>query len=280
MFLVTGATGNVGGLIGQHLTRQNQPWQAGVRRPEQVPAGAAGAVALDFSRPETFAPAVEGVTGIFLMRPPAIANVEQTLFPFIDAARAAGVEQIVWLSLLGAESLPFVPHARVERYLRTAGMGSTLLRAGFFMQNLETAHRREIREIDEIVVPAGNGKTSFTDVDDIAAVAAYALVNPAAGQRVYDLTGPEALDYPTVAALMSMVLERPIAYRHPSLLRFARHNRAQGTAWGQILIMAGIYTTTRLGMASRVTSDVAHVLGRPPHTLHEYLEDHRATWSR
>ena len=61
---------------------------------------------------------------------------------------------MVFLSI-GIERAKFVPHYKVEAYLRASGQVWTFLRCSFFMQNLNTTHRTEIRERDEIFVPVG-----------------------------------------------------------------------------------------------------------------------------
>jgi uncharacterized protein YbjT (DUF2867 family) len=94
------------------------------------------------------------VDSLFLMRPPALTDTKRYINPLIDAAQQAGVQHIVFLSLLGAEKLSWVPHRHVETYLQGSGVAWTLLRAGFFMQNLSTIHRDQIRADKEILVPA------------------------------------------------------------------------------------------------------------------------------
>ena len=71
----------------------------------------------------------------------------------------------------------------------------TFLRASFFMQNLSTTHRDDIRERGDVFVPAGKGKTSFIDVRDIADVAVKALTEPGHENKAYPLTGDVALNY-------------------------------------------------------------------------------------
>ena len=82
-----------------------------------------------------------------------------------------------------------------------------------------TFHQR-FQQRNEIVVPAGKGKTSFIDVRNIAAVAALALTETGHANQAYDLTGSEALDDDEVAAILSQALGRPITYREPSLFQF------------------------------------------------------------
>jgi uncharacterized protein YbjT (DUF2867 family) len=87
-----------------------------------------------------------------------------------------GVEQVVFLSLLGAEKNSIVPHRAVEDHLREmTGISWTFLRPSFFMQNLENAHEDDIKKLNHIIVPAGSGTTSFIDGRDIAAIAAKVL---------------------------------------------------------------------------------------------------------
>ena len=279
--LVTGATGNVGAATLESLLAAGADVRAGDYRLEGIHSrfgAAVEAAEFDFKRPATFGPALAGVERLFLMRPPAISDVQTYLFPAIDAALAVGVRQVVFLSLIGIEKATFVPHYKVEQQLIAAGMPYTFLRASFFMQNFNTMHREEIVQRNEISVPVGKAKTSFIDVRDIGAVAAKALMEADHTGQAYELTGPEALDYYEVARRFSVELGRPIVYRNPSLLRFLLRQRAQGTPWAFALVMAGLYLSTRFGMADKVTGEVQRLLGRPPITLDQYLADYRASW--
>ncbi|NDJ78922.1 MAG: SDR family oxidoreductase, partial [Chloroflexi bacterium] len=236
------------------------------------------AARFDFAQPDTFAPAYAGVKRMFLLRPPAISDVKRYLFPAIDAAQASGVEHIVFLSLLGVENNRVVPHYKVEKYLESCGVAYTFVRPSFFMQNLNTTHRSEIRDESEICVPVGRGKTSFIDARDIGAVAALALAEDGHTNRAYELTGSEALDYYEVAAIFSDVLGRPITYANPSILRFVRAQRRKGAPLKFALVMIGLYTSTRFGMAKTITNEVERLLGRPPITLRQYVQDYRECW--
>lgn len=276
--LVTGASGNAGAALTHILAAAGHSVRAAARRPDGLPAGAAFA-RFDFTDPSTFAPALRGVRRVFLLRPPQLADVRRQFVPFLQAMARAGVEQVTFLSLIGAQHNRLVPHRAIEDRLMGSGLGWTMLRCGFFMQNLAGAHRAEIRDLGEIVVPAGRGKTAFIDVRDIAAVAARTLTEGGHAGRAYSLTGAAALDYYEVASILSQALGRSIVYRRPSLLRFVRHSLAQGVAPAAVGVMAAIYTTTRLGMAAGVAPDAARLLGRPQGTLRAFAEEHRARWA-
>lgn len=275
--LVTGASGNVGGELVRLLAHSDRHVRIASR--ERALAGNIEQVWFDFEQPESYAPALAGVTRLFLMRPPAIADTKRHINPVIDAARQAGVQQIVFLSLLGAEKNPIVPHYQVERHLCDSGVGWTLLRPSFFMQNLSGVHRADISQRRAIVVPAGNGKTSFIDVRDIAAVAARVLTEPGHTGRAYTLTGAEAIDYHAAARVFSQVLGRRIVYTRPSIPAFIGHMRRQGVALGHVLVMTALYTTVRLGLAATVTHDIQPLLGRVPTSLETFVRDYRACWA-
>lgn len=280
--LITGATGNVGReLVGQ-LQAAGQPVRAAVTSAAEagrLPEGVAW-VSFDFTDPATYAAAFEGVGKLFLLRPPHISNVARDMKPVIDYAAAVGVQHIVFLSLLGAEKNGFVPHAKVEALLKAGPVPYTLLRCGFFMQNLSTTHLQDIRDENDIFVPAGQGKTAFIDARDIAAVAARVLTEPGHEQRAYPLTGAEALDYAEVAALMGTVLQRPIRYSNPNFLRFAWRLWRRGYPLGYAAVVTTIYLTTRFGLAEQVTEDTAVLLNRPPITMRQFIIDHAALWQK
>lgn len=278
--LVTGATGNVGQEVIRLLRSQNCHVCAAVRNPndaQQIFDSDIKCIPFDFTNPNTFEDAFKNVNKLFLVRPPALADVHQQIVPALNAAKLAGVEHIVFLSLLGAERNPFLPHSKIERYLNQLGIPATFLRCSFFMQNFNTTHTEDIKTRGELLMPAGNGKTSFIDVRDIAAVAVRTLIEDRHQSRAYDLTGQEALTYYEVADIFTSVLGKRVRYS-PSLLKFVRQMRSSGLPMDFVLVMVAIYTTARLGLAGRITSDTEQLLNRSPLTIRQYIEDYRHFW--
>lgn len=302
--LVTGATGNVGRFVVESLTARMSG--AGLSAAEASNAEAATAVAdgsgptvvaastscgsrrfpagvrcrrLDFLDPSTWAPAFAGVDSLFLMRPPAVSDVRGVLVPLVDAAIAAGVSHIVFLSLLGVDRNRITPHYKTERYIASTGVPYTFLRPSFFNQNFDTTHRREIQEDGELFVPVGRARTSFIDTRDIGAVAARVIAEGARHYgRSYDLTGPEALDYREIAAIFTDVLGREVRYADPSPIRFYLRKRRDGIDRGFAFVMTALYTATRFGSGEAVTDEVARLLERPPIPFRRYVEDYRAAF--
>ena len=288
--LLTGATGNIGAAALRTLLRLRPPGTtvvAASRTPDhgRQPLGPGttdhvDSVLFDFTKPETVAPALRGVTGLLLVRPPAVSDVARYLLPVVQAAVAAGVQHVVFLSLQGAQYNPFVPHHKVEGYLKDSGIRYSLLRPSFFMQNLSTTHRDDIRQRDLLLLPAGHARTSFVDAADVGAVAAKFLLTPPATSAGYELTSREALTYDQVAAQLSAVLGRPIRYRAAGIREFRAHEKAKGTPAPLVNVMTGIYLAARFGLAAHVSPVLAGLLGREPGTLRAFVERERACWLR
>ena len=112
--LVMGASGNVGSAVVAALSEAGMPVRLAQRGPahlDRLPAGS-DAVRLDLFDADTWAPAFRGITAMFVLRPPVVGNVRRDLIPALVAARDAGVRQMVFLSLRGAETLKVVPACR------------------------------------------------------------------------------------------------------------------------------------------------------------------------
>ena len=279
--LVIGASGNVGAEVVRELQTEGRNVRAADIDAAKLSSkfgSTVEAVHFDFSKPETYPSAFEGVESMFLMRPPQISDVKKVMFPAIDAAKQAGVQHIVFLSLIGIEKAKYVPHYKVETYLKEQGFQTTFLRCSFFMQNLNTTHRVEIQERNEVFVPVANAKTSFIDVRDIGSVAALMLTDEGHAGRNYDLTGAEALDYWQVAGILTETLGRRINYRNTGALSFLIETRRRGASFPYALVVTGLYMSTRFGMAETVTNDVERLLGRKPISFKQYTEDYREAW--
>jgi uncharacterized protein YbjT (DUF2867 family) len=283
--LVTGATGNVGSQTVELLLAAGVPVRAAASSAEAVHArfgDRVAAVALDFTDPATWSEAYTGVRQMFLMRPPHLGKPKEQMLPSLEAAKAAGVEHVVLLSLQGAEHNVVVPHHPLEVWLRESGLWWTFVRAAFFMQNLTTTHLTDVRDRNTIMVPAGTGATAFVDVRDVAAVVARALLEPEQHRNTaWTPTGPQALTYAEIASILTDVLGRPITYPQPGLLGYARHARnALAMPWPMVLVTCAIYTIARLGRAGGLTDDVVTVTGRDPVSFRDFAQRENAVWRK
>lgn len=274
--VVTGATGHVGSAVADSLISAGNRVRVAGHDTDRLASRfphADSVARLDFLDPDTFTATVRGARSVFLLRPPPISKVSDTINPFIDVALNTGVDHIVFSSVAGAESNKIVPHHRIEKHISESGVDYTILRPGFFAQNLESAYRRDIVEDDRIYVPADDGEVAFVDTRDLGEVAALALTTPGHRNRAYHLTGSEAIDFERVSELLTDVLGRTIRYEPAHIVPYFFHLTSQGLAAPHALVQTILHAGLRRGDGAPVTHELERLLGRPPRTMADYVAD-------
>lgn len=278
---VTGATGAVGSAVVAALVERGERVVAGVPDPDlaQFPA-AVDVRQFDFDAPpEVNRDALLGANRLFLLRPPAIADVRARLFPVIDLARNLKFRAVTFLSLQGVQFNRRTPHFEVESYLRKSRAPWTFLRPNFFMQNLVTTYADQIREADRLFVPAGRSRTAFIDARDVGKAAATILATPQPHiHRAYTLSGEESLTYRDVARVMSIELGRNIAYAQPSEKDYLDHLRLAGCPPDYIDVQRMIHRVVRLNVSARPNRSVRKLTGEPATRLAQFVRDYRSVW--
>ncbi|WP_301124124.1 NAD(P)H-binding protein [Mycolicibacterium fortuitum] len=290
MLLITGPSGNVGQELVELLSTRTPAsgWRVANRNPERLRSrlgDAAQVCRFDFFDRSTWAPALDDVDELFLLFPlPGNRAAREAVIPFVQAAEAAGCRHVVYVSVFGADRARFIPHYKAEAALRASSMTWTLLRCGFFMQNLHrsiSSHGVDLIEHGELFIPAGRGRTSFLDARDAAEVAALAVTDPDSNRNaVYHLTGPAALTMDEVADALTAALGHRVTYTHPGLVRFSARLRRRGIGWDTIGFMSAVCTLTRLGRNMPITDEVERLLGRHPRTLEQFLRDSAWRWQQ
>lgn len=272
MILVTGASGTVGGEVLKALVARGARVRAGYRsRTPQIAAGIEP-VHLDYDRPETIRPALEGVQTLFL-----VSNAVAPEKRVVDAARRAGVRRVVKLSALHATEEEFVFgrwHRAVEKHIEASGLAWTFLRPNGFMQNVVTYMSGTIRSQSAIYSSAGSGAVSHVDVRDLGAVGAAVLAESGHEGQAYDLTGPAALTYTQLADTLSRVLGRPIRYVPISPEQYKQGAVAAGTSETYADALVDLNRYYAEGKMSEVTPTLRLLSGRDPTPFEQYARDH------
>lgn len=280
-YLVTGATGNIGRYVVEELIKLGNNVRAGVSNIERGKTffdDKVEIVRFDFLDRKTFDKALENIDGVFLVRPPKLAKPKEDMLPFLKEVKLRNIKKIVFVSLLGVEKNPVVPHRKIENMIKELEIQYCFLRPSFFMQNLNTNHKEEIKERDELYIPVGKAKTSFIDTRDIGLAAAITLTEDKYTNKSFTLTGDTAIDYYEVADIMSNVLNRKIVYKNPSLFKFRRERIRRGTPKEFANVMMFLYLMTKFGTAKDITDDLEMIIGRKATSFKEYVIYHKEEW--
>ncbi|MHC5217699.1 SDR family oxidoreductase [Enterococcus sp. LJL128] len=284
--LVVGGTGNIGFPLVETLSmHENIAVTAGVHNVEKAKKmlGVFENVTIcpfDFLDSATFPKAFEQVSKVFFVRPPQLSKPKEDMLPFLQFAKQQNISQIVFVSLIGVEKNPVTPHHKIEKMIRELELPFTFIRPSFFMQNLNTTHREDIQKHHDLFIPAGHAKTSFIDTRDIGEIAAISLMDHSYINQTLDITGPEALTYDEISQKMTRILEMPITYSKPGLLKFRRTMLKRGIPKDYANVMVMLYLITQLGNAKAVTTTAEKVLNKPPRTIERYIEDYKKYFIR
>lgn len=275
---VTGATGNLGRAVVAALSEQGFQVRAAARQPGRAAfAPGVEVVAFDYTRPETHAAALQEMEAVVWIAPPLDPAAPAKLNPVIARAQAEGVRQMVFVSALGVDAVEQAPLRLIERQLLECGAPATMVRPNFFMENFTAGFLAPMVKQGTLALAAADGQTSFIAAADIAAVVATALAQGLVG-RAYNLTGPEALDHAAVAALLSRVWGRPVAYRAISEEAMLEGLRQAGLPEGAVQYAGQLYQAVRAGFLARVTSDVEAVTGRAPISFETFARQNAPAW--
>ena len=274
VILLTGASGNVGREIQQHFGSGNSKLLLASREPT-----AENERFFDFENLAASKKALQEARCLFLLRPPQLADVGRYFAPLIDACKEAGILHIVFLSVQGAETVSFIPHAKIEKLIRQSGIAYTFVRPSYFMQNLTTAFRDDIKLRNRIEVPAGKAKFLWIDAGDIGRAVARILENPAQhANKAYTLTGNDLLNFSEVSEMLSSLLGRTITYRSPNLFSYYRQKQKAGQPKGAIIATMLIHFLQRFQKLPQATADVVELTGQPPVSLNEFLQKNKHVW--
>ncbi|WP_235299381.1 SDR family oxidoreductase [Portibacter marinus] len=143
LILITGATGNVGSAVLDHLLSERQDFRilAGVRdvkKDSEILPANVEAVPFDFEDQHSIKAALEKTEILFLLRPPQLADVNKYFDPVISMALEEQIQHIVFLSVQGAEKSKFIPYHKIEKLIINSSLPYTFLRPAYFMQNFTT----------------------------------------------------------------------------------------------------------------------------------------------
>jgi len=267
--LILGGTGKTGRRIAGRL-------RAG-GRPVRTASRTGGDIRLDLADPNTWAPALDGVTAAYLIEPnlQAASTDRQARIPrLVTEAVAVGVRRLVLLSAGGVgEADDNHPLKPAEQAVRDSGVEWTILRPDWFAQNFSEGPWRPGILSGKLPLPAGDGRTPFIDAEDIAEVAASALTDDRHNGQIYQLTGPRAISFGEAADLIAKATGRTIRYIDVDPEVYIEHQVADGIPRHVARMLTGVFTAIRNGQSAALADGVERALGRLPRPFEDYVAE-------
>ncbi len=268
--LVLGGTGKTGRRVADRLRARGVPIRIGSRRGEPP---------FDWDDDTTWAPAVQGVSAVYITYYPdlALPGAVEAVGLLSRLAVESGARRLVLLSGRGEDEA-----VRGEQAVQAAGADWTIVRATWFAQNFSEHFLVGGVLSGELALPAGDAAEPFVDADDIADVVVAALTDNGHSGQVYELTGPRLLTFADAAQAISAAIGREVRYVPIVPAQYVDALIAEGLPEAEARGLTELFVTVLDGRNAHLTDGVRRALGREPRDFADYARDAAATgvWDR
>ncbi|WDZ75165.1 NmrA family NAD(P)-binding protein [Ensifer adhaerens] len=285
--LVTGATGQLGKLVLDQLlaigvapAKIIATSRDTAKLSDYVAKGVQARVA-DFDDPASLDKAFAGADRILIISTDALNQPGKRLkqhLAAVAAAKKAGAKHILYTSMPSPETsvIPFAPdHLGTENAIKATGIPYTILRNGWYMENLFMALPHAL-ETGQWFSSSGEGRLAHIARADAAKAAAAALASAVDESRTYTLTGGEQRSTDEIATLVAQATGKPLGVMHISDEALAGGLKGAGLPDFLIPIIVSFDANTREGHINMVTNDVTSLTGATPVKLGAFLEASKA----
>jgi uncharacterized protein YbjT (DUF2867 family) len=282
--LVTGSTGNIGSELIKILSKENVHIRAAVhsisKSDKILSLGIRDIVEIDYDKPSEIQLSIfKDVDKIFLLTP----NFDtKGILKILENAKKAGVKYIIYVSsdsvsLASSTSSKGIEiFKEKEKIVQESGITYTILRPTAYMQNFLNC-RFTIKKQNKFYLPWGSGKIRSVDTRDIASIAAKILISDSKNykNKIYSITGPEALSCNDIAKIFSKVLGFDVGYVNVSEEEAFNEMKKMGLSDILIEYILELSSIIKQDSASYISSSVEEVTGKKPITFKTFVNDYK-----
>lgn len=271
MICVTAATGKLGREVVKFLLNKVTPNELvlAVRDPKKAQDFAQRGVVVreaDYDRPETLEKAFKGVRKLLLISSPSVGRRVEQHRNVVEVAKQAGVETIVYTSVLHADrsrlGVIAEEHRQTEAIIKSSGLDYTFLRNGWYVENYEPTVKNAVVQ-GFIIGSAGEGKISAAPRSDYAEATAVVLTTEGHSGKVYELAGDEAFTMKELADEISRLTGKEISYRNVNADEYVRWLMSTGFPENVARFLASMEEAIAQGDLFDDSQQLSQLIGRP-----------------
>ena len=275
MIGITGVTGKLGSYVADLVDKKGIASVHLARSPERAKVYASAEIRrMSYTNSPEVVEALKGIDALLMVSARENPDRVKEHKEFLDAAKLAGVQHIVYTSFYGAdEKATFTlsrNHAQTEAYIKELGFTYTFLRDNFYLDFLIDI----ALENGEIRGPAGSGLVSAVARKDTSRVAAEILLHAKKWEnQTLNLTGPEDLSMEEIVELLSKNTGKTITYVDESVEEAYESRKKWPAQTWEYDAWVSTYTAIKVGEQAGVSTDIEMVLGRPAMSLIDVLKE-------
>lgn len=278
IYMVTGASGQLGRLVLTHLRRRVPEKQilGLVRREEDAEAlrvQGFGARLADYTDRDGLSEALYGVDRLLLVSGSAIGQRVGQHRNVIEAAKGAGVGFMAYTSILDAQDSPMMlaeEHKATEDMIDDSGLDYVLLRNGWYSENILASLKADLK-LGKHFGAAGEGRFSTAPRNDYAEAAANVLVAGGPAGKIYELAGDTAFTLSEFAAMLSRISGKAVAYVNAEETAFKAALVQAGLPEAFAAVLANSDANAAEGTLYSDSKDLSGLLGRPTEPMEETI---------
>jgi uncharacterized protein YbjT (DUF2867 family) len=265
MTLVLNGTGTTGRRVAERLTARGVPVRIGSR---------SGEPPFDWDDKDTWAPALHGVTAVYVSYYPdlGVPGAPAAVRELADLAVRSGVRRLVLLSGRGEEEAQ-----RAEQVLQDSGADWTIVRCSWFSQNFSEKFMVDGVREGVVALPVNGVREPFVDAEDIADVAVAALTEDGHVGRLYELTGPRLLTFEDAVREIAGATGRDVRFVPMPIDEFTSVLAEDGLPADAVALFTYLFTEVLDGRSESLADGVQQALGRQPRDFREYARDTAAS---
>ena len=258
--LIIGKNGKTGSRVNQKLQARGYETRAVSRSTNP---------SFDWENQDTWKSAIKGTRIAYVTYQPdlAVPQAEDTIRQFVKVARENGLEHIVLLSGRGEEGAQ-----RAENVLMESAISWNIVRCSWFNQNFSESFMLQGILSGELILPEADTLEPFIDADDIADVVVATLTEAGHKNRLYELTGPKALNFAQCVNEISAALGRSIKYTAVPIDDYIHALKEQGQPEDLQWLIHLLFTVVFDGRNCEVMTGVEEALNRPPTDFKTYIQ--------
>lgn len=274
---ITGATGQLGRFIVDKL-KVKVPTDtiiALARTPDKAADLGVTVRAADYTKPETLGQALAGIDTLLLISGNEVGQRTAQHHNVIEAAKQAGVQWIVYTSILRADTSPLSlaeEHYATEEALKASGIPFTILRNGWYTENYTGSIPGTLAG-GAFIGSAGEGKISFAPREDYAEAAVAVLTSPGHEGKIYELASDEPYTLSDLAAEVSRQTGKTIPYQDLPESDYAATLASFGLPEGLAQSIAGWDVGAAQGALFDDGHQLSTLIGRPTTPLSTVVAD-------
>lgn len=280
--LVFGGTGKVGSVAVRHLVEQGKTVRVFTHSPEKAAALPSGvdAVLGDLDNPETILPAFDGIDEMILVLA-VNPNEQDRGLAVVEAAKAAGVKRLVFVSLVHGPGTELVPFYRSKKAIEAAfmdsGMDWAVIRSSSFFQS-DAGLKSDIIDKGVFSAPIGSQGVCRIDTGDVGYAVAQALLKQPFESGEFRIFGPEPLTGEGIAEIYSRLLGKPIRYGGDDLDAWAEFKKGGFPEWSLNALRPMYAYTQKCGMKPDPGEQKSDLLPDTLITFEEFASDLTRGW--